>query len=153
VLKLPSPENFNFVIIQIDVDRLTPSQRSFLMSRIRSKNTRPEMIVRRLVHKIGCRYRLHSRDLPGKPDLVFASRRKVIFVNGCFWHYHRNCHIAGMPSSNKEYWAGKLERTRARDKSNLAKLKRLGWKVKTIWECDLADLDALSSVIIRFLET
>src|SRR5437879_5566246 len=112
------------------------------MSRIRSKNTRPEMIVRRLVHKMGFRYRLHAKDLPGRPDLVFARRRKVIFVNGCFWHYHPNCNIAGMPTSNTEYWTGKLERTKMRDRSNSARLECLGWKVKTIWECELADLKA-----------
>lgn len=140
-------------IIAVDVDRLTASQRSFLMSRIRSKNTRPEMIVRRLIHQMGFRYRLHSKDLPGRPDLVFASRRKVIFVNGCFWHSHRHCSMAGLPTSNKEYWAAKLERTRMRDKSSAAKLRRLGWKVKTIWECELADLSALSSRVVRFLQT
>jgi len=140
-------------IIANGVDRLTPSQRSFLMSRIRSKNTRPEMVVRRLIHQMGFRYRLHSKNLPGRPDLVFASRRKVIFVNGCFWHSHGNCRIAGVPTSNKEYWAAKLERTRTRDKSNTAKLRRLKWKVKTVWECELADLNALSLRIVRFLKT
>lgn len=133
------------------VDRLTTEQRSYLMSRIRSKNTRPEMLVRSLVHRMGFRYRLHSHKLPGRPDLVFARYRKVIFVNGCFWHYHRKCDIAGMPTSNRSYWAGKLKRTRRRDISNCAKLRSLGWKAKTIWECELADLNALSLRIGRFL--
>lgn len=121
------------------------------MSCIRSKNTRPEMLVRSLVHRLGYRYRLHRHDLPGRPDLVFSSRRKVIFINGCFWHYHRNCITAAVPTSNRGYWEPKLNATRERDRSNRVKLRRLGWQTKTIWECELRDLHHLEIRIAKFL--
>jgi DNA mismatch endonuclease (patch repair protein) len=123
------------------------------MSCIRSKDTQPEMFVRRIVHGLGFRYRLHRRDLPGQPDMVFPSRRKIIFVNGCFWHYHRNCDVAGVPASNSRYWIGKLKATRERDKLNVAKLQRLGWQTEIIWECELGDPRALAKRISRFLKS
>jgi DNA mismatch endonuclease (patch repair protein) len=110
--------------------------RSEKMRRIRSKDTAPEFIVRRLVFSMGYRYRLHRADLPGKPDLVFPARRKVIFVHGCFWHQHNGCKIAGLPRSNKEYWLPKLARNTARDSKHQRSLHALGWKCLTIWECE-----------------
>ena len=118
-------------------DTLTPEQRSKLMSRIRSRDTMPEMAVRRLVHRMGYRYRLHRRDLPGAPDLVFGPRRKVIFVHGCFWHLHQGCPQARMPKSRVDFWGPKLEGNRLRDQRNQAELERLGWEVLVIWECEV----------------
>ena len=121
------------------VDTVTPKRRSEIMSGIRSKGMRPEMTVRRQLHSMGYRYRLHRRDLPGKPDLVFPARRKVIFVHGCFWHQHSDpaCRIVRRPKSNREYWMPKLERNVARDAENRARLRELGWKVHVIWECEV----------------
>ena len=107
------------------------------MRAIRSKDMKPEMIVRKLVHGMGYRYRLHRHDLPGRPDLVFPSRRKVIFVNGCFWHQHdeKDCKLVRKPKSNQAYWLPKLKRTVVRDRANWGALKRDGWDVLVIWEC------------------
>ncbi len=109
------------------------------MSGIRSKGMKPEMTVRRLLHSMGYRYRLHRRDLPGKPDLVFPGRRKVIFVHGCFWHQHADpsCKIVRRPKSNREYWLPKLEQNVIRDAENRARLEELGWQVLVIWECEV----------------
>jgi DNA mismatch endonuclease (patch repair protein) len=133
------------------MDRLSPQQRSFIMSRIRGKDTQPELAVRRMLHRLGFRYRLHVRDLPGTPDLVFHSRRKIVFVHGCFWHCHSRCGIAGVPTSNRDYWLPKLKRTRQRDLQNSAKLRRLGWKVLVVWECELSDATKLAARLVRFL--
>ncbi len=122
------------------------------MSRVRSKNTAPEMLVRRLVFAAGYRYRLHVGKLPGKPDLVFAGRRKVIFVHGCFWHLHLDCGLARIPKSRVDFWTLKLEGNRRRDEANLAALAGLGWKVLTLWECELADREALCAKIRAFLD-
>lgn len=121
------------------MDRLTPDQRSANMRAIRSKGMKPEMIVRRLVHSMGYRYRLHRHDLPGRPDMTFQSRRKVIFVHGCFWHQHSNpdCRIAHRPRSNLEYWGPKLSRNQARDREHYERLRDAGWKVLTLWECEV----------------
>jgi DNA mismatch endonuclease (patch repair protein) len=118
-------------------DTLTKSQRSGNMRRIRSKNTLPELAVRRIVHSLGYRYRLHGPSLPGKPDLVFRARKKVIFVHGCFWHQHNGCKIAKMPKSNLQYWGKKLAINKKRDAKNKAALTRLGWGYLVIRECDL----------------
>ncbi len=107
------------------------------MAAIRSKNTAPEMKIRRLVHSMGYRYRLHRSDLPGKPDLVFSARNKVIFVNGCFWHQH-DCKGSHLPKSNQAYWVPKLERNRARDAEHLKALRKIGWKALVVWECELS---------------
>lgn len=119
-------------------DRITSEQRSRNMSRIGSKNMKPEMVVRRLVHSMGYRYRLHRHDLPGRPDLVFPSRRKIIFVHGCFWHQHPDphCKIAHRPRSNTDYWEPKLQRNQERDREHQKVLVKHGWKVLTIWECE-----------------
>ena len=131
-------------------DRIRPSLRSGIMSRIRGKNTEPEMRVRRLVHRMGFRYRLHCGDLPGAPDLVFFSRRKIIFVHGCFWHQH-DCSRGTRPSSNEEFWNRKLDSNVRRDKKNISTLKSDGWAVLIIWECETKNLDHLAVRIEKFL--
>ena len=125
----------------IVVDNLSTADRSRCMSRIRSKDMKPERVVRSMVHRLGFRFRLHRRDLPGNPDLVLARHRAVIFVNGCFWHWHSDeaCPIAGMPKSNQSYWEPKLARTRVRDQENKDLLQAAGWRVLTVWECELRD--------------
>lgn len=132
------------------VDSITPSLRSEIMSRIRGKDTRPEMLVRRLIHKAGFRYRLHVASLPGKPDLVFAGRKKVIFVHGCFWHMHEGCAAARMPKSRVDFWQTKLQGNRERDRRNVAALREAGWEVLTLWECELGESDLMERVT-RFL--
>jgi DNA mismatch endonuclease (patch repair protein) len=134
------------------MDTMTPAQRSALMSRIRSKNTKPEWVVRRLVHSMGFRYRLHKRDLPGNPDLVFPSRQKVIFVHGCFWHLHGRCRMARMPKSKVDFWKPKLEGNHKRDDRNRRQLRKAGWEVLTLWECQVHDSQALQERIKRFLD-
>ncbi|GGO38607.1 very short patch repair endonuclease [Gemmobacter aquaticus] len=131
----------------------TDPVRSATMRAVKSKDTTPEMKVRRLVHGLGCRYRLHRKDLPGKPDLVFGSRRKVIMVNGCFWHGHDCARGARQPKSNSDYWKPKIGRNVARDATNLAALQDAGWDVLTIWECETkaADRPALEKRLREFL--
>lgn len=123
------------------------------MARIRGRDTKPEMLVRRLVHRMGYRFRLHRRDLPGSPDLTFPSRRKVIFVHGCFWHLHpdERCKLARMPKSRLDYWEPKLEGNKRRDRDNLARLTELGWDPLVIWECQLRDVESLEARIVGFL--
>jgi DNA mismatch endonuclease (patch repair protein) len=121
------------------------------MALIRSKNTRPELAVRSLVHGMGYRYRLHGMGLPGRPDMVFRGRQKVIFVHGCFWHLHRNCPNCRPPKSKVDYWKPKLEGNAARDKKVREQLRVLGWKVLVVWECDLCKPDRLASRIRAFL--
>jgi DNA mismatch endonuclease (patch repair protein) len=120
------------------------------MRRIRSKGMLPELAVRNMVHRMGFRFRLHRKDLPGKPDLVFVSRRKVIFVHGCFWHAH-GCNKAHTPRSNAEYWNPKLQRNRVRDASNIKALRAAGWEPLVIWECELKKESAVSSRVRKFL--
>lgn len=122
------------------------------MSRVRSRNSRPEMLVRKLVFALGYRYRLHQRNLPGCPDLVFRPRHKVIFVHGCFWHRHARCALARMPKSRLDFWKPKLEGNKQRDKRNKRTLARAGWKALTIWECQLRDIERLTLKIRRFLD-
>jgi len=126
--------------------------RSENMRRIRSKGMRPELAVRSLVHRMGYRFRLHRKDLPGKPDLVFVSRRKVIFVHGCFWHSHKACDTAHMPKSNLAYWRPKLERNRERDTRNIEALAAAGWKPLIIWECETKHEENLGKRIAAFLK-
>ena len=134
-------------------DIMTPEQRSHCMAQVKSKGMRPEMIVRSLVHRMGYRFWLHRRDLPGTPDLVLPKYRAAIFVNGCFWHWHPDtmCPIAKMPKSNLSYWRPKLTRTRERDRMQTKELEELGWRVLTVWECSLHDLDAVTETIRDFL--
>ena len=135
------------------VDNLSSADRSHCMSQIRSQGMKPERIVRSMVHRLGYRFRLHRRDLPGRPDLVLARYRAVIFVNGCFWHWHSDtaCPIASMPKSNRSYWKPKLARTRARDQENKESLEAQGWRVLTVWECQLRDPLDVSRRIEAFL--
>lgn len=133
-------------------DTITPQQRSETMRRVKGKDTRPEMKVRRLIHGMGYRYRLHRRDLPGTPDLTFASRRKVIFVHGCFWHRHDGCPLARMPKSKLEFWKPKLEGNKKRDKRNIETLRSSGWQVLVLWECQLKEMSKLENMIKQFLD-
>ncbi len=133
-------------------DTVSPEARSRIMARVKSKGMKPEMRVRRLLHGLGYRYRLHRADLPGRPDLVFPSRRKVIFVNGCFWHRHDGCPRVRIPATNTEYWVTKLERNFIRDSRNISALEYLGWKTLTVWECELRDLPAVTECMVTFLE-
>lgn len=133
------------------MDKLTRERRSENMRRIRSANTKPEIAVRRLVHSLGFRFRLHLRDLPGRPDIVLPKHRAIILVHGCFWHQHRRCIDGRQPQSNTSYWSSKLERNLKRDRSNARKLRRLGWRVLTIWECQLGRAD-LHARITKFLD-
>lgn len=121
------------------------------MSRVRGKDTKPEMRVRRLIFSLGYRYRLHDARLPGKPDLVFAGRGKVIFVHGCFWHQHDGCALARLPKSRTGFWTRKFAGNKERDARNMAALRALGWRVLVLWECGLADEPALRRRIKRFL--
>lgn len=134
------------------MDTLDPRQRSARMALVRGKNTKPELLVRRLVHGLGYRYRLHQRDLPGTPDLVFSARGKVILVHGCFWHRHGGCALARLPKSRSEFWLPKLEGNATRDARNVRALRRLGWGVMTIWECQLRDTARLVGRMRRFLD-
>ncbi len=133
-------------------DSVSPEVRSRIMARVKSKGMKPEMRVRRLLHSLGYRYRLHRPDLPGRPDLVFPSRRKVIFVNGCFWHRHASCDRVRIPAANRAYWLAKLERNQARDIRNIALLEKNDWAVITIWECQLQDISATTNRLLTFLE-
>jgi DNA mismatch endonuclease (patch repair protein) len=121
------------------------------MRRIKSKGMKPELAVRTMVHRMGYRYRLHSRNLPGKPDLVFSTRRKVIEVRGCFWHQHRGCPEAHIPKSRTDYWLPKLARNGQRDKANRKRLYALGWRVLVVWECEVEDTKHLSGKLRKFL--
>lgn len=129
----------------------TPAQRSFNMSRIRNRDTRPEMIVRSLVHRMGYRYRLHRKDLPGKPDLVFPSRRKIIFVHGCFFHMHDCRYGRVTPKKNAEFWRLKRLSNVERDRRNVAALKQSGWKVLEVWECQTRMPDSMEGMLRKFL--
>ncbi len=133
------------------MDILTLEQRSSLMSRIRGKDTGPEIKVRRLVHALGFRFRLHRHDLPGSPDLVFPSHRKVIFVHGCYWHRHQGCQYAYSPKSNVTFWQSKFKANVARDQCVITMLEALGWKVLVIWECETRIAEVLRTRLIAFL--
>lgn len=133
------------------MDTVSQQVRSRNMARIRSKDTGPEIRVRRLAHRMGFRFRIHREDLPGKPDLVFPGRGRVIFVHGCFWHRHTGCAECSVPKSRTEYWAPKFARTIGRDKSAIRKLRRKGWRVAVIWECQTEDLLVLEKRLERLL--
>lgn len=130
---------------------LTPSQRSALMARVRSKDTRPELVVRRMAHRLGFRFRLHRRDIPGSPDLAFIARRKVVFVHGCFWHSHAGCGLASVPKARPEYWLPKLERNRHRDQRTMNLLQQHGWSVLIVWECETSNTGPLAERLTDFL--
>ena len=121
------------------------------MARVRAKNTKPEIQVRALLHRIGYRYRVHARYLPGRPDLAFTARRKAIFIHGCFWHAHQGCPGARIPKSNADYWVPKLDGNRRRDLENEDRLKQIGWDVLVIWECELKDVQVLQGRLVEYL--
>ena len=135
------------------MDTLTPTERSVRMALVRSRDTQPELKVRKLLHAMGYRYRTHDGRLPGNPDIVFPRRRKIIFVHGCFWHRHKNCPLARMPKSRVAFWREKLEGNRRRDGRVAAVLRRAGWSVATVWECQLANMERLARRLRRFMET
>lgn len=135
------------------MDTLSPQERSERMGRVKGKNTQPEMAIRRLVYGLGFRYRLHAGKLPGKPDLVFARLKRVIFVHGCFWHRHSGCSLCRMPKSRLEFWEPKLEENRKRDSRNQRKLRKDGWRLLVVWECQLADQEKLKRRILEFLDS
>lgn len=130
----------------------TREQRSFNMSRIRSKNTTPELTIRRMVHALGFRYRLHGGKLPGRPDLVFASRHKVIFVHGCYWHMHACTYGRVTPKTNAAFWQKKRGSNVERDRRNARELARLGWQVLVVWECSLRKPHQVERRVVKFLE-
>ena len=133
-------------------DTIDAARRSRNMSRIRGQHTKPEMEVRRLLHRMGYRYRLHRKDLPGKPDIVFGSRRKVIFVHGCFWHGHSCKRGSRLPKSNVEYWQRKIARNVERHSDQIDELTTAGWAGLTLWECELADMEAIARRLNAFLD-
>lgn len=137
---------------QTRMDTLTPEARSRLMSRIRGKDTKPELIVRSMLHRLGFRFRIHRKDLPGRPDIVLPRHKKVVLVHGCFWHGHL-CKIAPGPKSNITYWSPKIEANRSRDLRNQAALLELGWEVLELWECEIRDLQRTEARLRVFLHT
>lgn len=134
------------------MDTLTTEQRSALMARVRASDTKPEMIVRRMIHALGYRFRLHKRDLPGTPDIVLPRLGKIVLVHGCFWHRHRGCALAREPRSNKKYWAPKLDGNARRDQKNARLLRRDGWRLMTVWECQTRSPAKLEKRLLHFLE-
>jgi len=133
-------------------DVFTRKQRSRVMAAVKAENTSPERKVRSIVHRLGYRFSLHRKDLPGKPDIVLPRHRGVIFVHGCFWHQHPRCEAAARPATNTRYWTAKLDRNIARDKRNLRTLRRMGWKPLVIWECQLKKPAALEAKLRGFLK-
>ena len=133
------------------MDKLSAERRSDNMRQIRSNDTAPEILLRRMLHRAGYRFRLHRKDLPGKPDLVFTRRRKVIFVHGCFWHQHPGCSEGRIPNSRREYWEPKLAHNQQRDAAAQAALMEQGWKFSVIWECELKNAAAVMKTVKRFL--
>lgn len=134
-------------------DTRTKEKRHEIMSKVRSKDTAPELLVRRLVFGMGYKYRLHVADLPGKPDIVMSGRKKIIDVRGCFWHGHRRCKYGKLPKSHKVFWAAKIERNRERDKENARHLKRLGWQVLIVWQCELKRPEEARTKLYEFIES
>lgn len=134
------------------MDIYTKEQRSELMSGVRTTNTKPEMAVRSQLHGLGYRFRLHRKDLPGKPDIVLPKYNTVIQVNGCFWHHHNECNKSKMPKSNKKFWQEKIANNVKRDRQNNKLLRQLGWRTLTVWECEAFRTKSLDRKLQRFLE-
>ncbi len=132
------------------IDRISEERRSYIMSSVGSKDTGPELVVRKMLHRLGYRYRLHKRGLPGSPDVVFQRRKKVIFVHGCFWHGH-GCKYGQLPKSKREYWGPKIAANRERDAKNMYQLEKLGWKTLVVWQCQLKDITTTRRQIVQFL--
>jgi len=133
------------------MDVISPSKRSELMRRVRPSNTRPELVVRRVVHSLGFRFRLHDAKLPGRPDLVLSRHNLAIFVHGCFWHRHPRCRKSSSPATNTDFWQSKFRANKRRDRRNVRDLTRRGWHVLIVWECETKDLEALRSRLSRVL--
>lgn len=131
----------------MNMDIISEERRSWNMSRIRGKDTKPEIIVRSMLHRMGYRFRLHRKDLPGKPDIVLSKYNTVIFVHGCFWHRHKGCKYAYKPKSRVNFWNAKFDETVARDKRNRKQLQSKGWNVEIIWECETENIDMLAARI------
>lgn len=125
--------------------------RSAMMAKVGGKDTKPEMVVRRHLHSNGYRYRLHARDLPGRPDIVFRKRRKAIFVHGCFWHRHEGCPRASIPRTRRAFWLDKFDRNKERDARNEEALSGMGWNVLVVWECETKNMEALSTRLSAFV--
>lgn len=136
---------------RLEMDRIPANRRSWNMSRIRGQNTKPELTVRRLLHAAGYRFRLHRKDLPGRPDIVFPGRRTVVFVHGCFWHRHPGCRFATTPSTRPEFWAAKFRSNVERDRRVVSELEADGWKVVTVWECETKSPKLLAECLIHEL--
>lgn len=134
------------------MDTIDPARRSQLMSRIRSKDTKPEIAVRQILHRLGYRFRLHRKDLPGRPDIVLPRHRKIVLVHGCFWHGH-TCRLASKPKSNESYWTGKIAKNKERDGRNLAALEEAGWTVLELWECDVRKSEGLEDRLAAFMKS
>ncbi len=134
------------------MDTLSPEKRSWNMSRVKNRDTKPEITVRSLLHRMGYRFRLHRKDLPGRPDIVLPKYNTVIFVHGCYWHRHKNCRFAYTPKSNIEFWTEKFENNLRRDAENKAKLENLGWRVKIIWECEARNHKKLIEIVQKHLQ-
>jgi DNA mismatch endonuclease (patch repair protein) len=132
------------------VDRVSEETRSYIMSTVASKNTGPEISVRKTLHRLGYRYRLHKKTLPGSPDIAFPKKKKVVFVHGCFWHGH-NCKYGRLPKSKTAYWNVKIEVNKERDHRNILKLKDLGWKSMIVWQCQLKDMTTTIKKLVAFL--
>jgi len=132
-------------------DNMTPAQRSERMSRVKNKDSKAEMRVRSVVHRMGFRYSLHNKKLPGKPDLVLAKHKKVILIHGCFWHQHGVCRPLSVPKHNSDFWRKKFAYNVERDQRNIRQLRELGWRVLVVWECETKDSETLEAILRRFL--
>jgi len=133
------------------MDTFTPIQRSNCMSRIKSKNTEPELSVRKAVSQLGLRYRLHKSNLPAKPDIVISKKQSIILINGCFWHQHKGCRRKSVPKSNLAYWVNKLKKNVIKQKKDIKALKRLGWRVLVVWECETKNVQRLEKRLENYL--
>lgn len=133
------------------VDHVDSAKRSLIMAAVHSKHTKPEVVVRKIVYGLGYRYRLHAKNLPGRPDLVFPGKRKAIFVHGCFWHRHTGCRYATSPKTRVQFWESKFQTNVDRDRRNVSDLESLGWKVLTVWQCELKKLGTLTERLNEFL--
>ena len=134
-------------------DLSSKEHRSWNMSRIRSKDTAPELIVRQALHSMGYRFRLHNKNLPGCPDITMSRLKALVLVHGCFWHRHKNCSRCTIPTANQEFWLEKFQRTIKRDKKNLYSLRKLGWKVLVVWECQTKDKKKLENKLHKFMSS
>lgn len=134
------------------MDKLTREQRSANMRAVKSRNTAPEILARRAAHRMGLRFRLHRQDLPGRPDIVLPKHRAVIFVHGCFWHGHRGCTRAALPKSNSAFWEEKIRRNRLRDQRARAALRKLGWRIVVLWQCQIGNIDVATAKLAHALK-